>query len=129
MSRYYRSLAIVLMLALAATACGAGGGTQDQTAKPAPTPTAVVGRLTINIKDNKFVPALATITGGTTVTWVNQDAAAHTVTAGPRDNPDSLFDSGPIQPGQSFKFTFYMQDEYPYYCADHQGEEGKIVVQ
>ncbi len=42
-----------------------------------------------------------TIDPGTMVTWINRDTKAHTVTA-----DDGSFDSGELEPGQSFSVTF-----------------------
>jgi plastocyanin len=51
---------------------------------------------------------------GATVTWVNNDSVPHTVTA-----DDSSFDSGSIQPGQSYSHTFETAGTFPYYCTIH----------
>jgi hypothetical protein len=52
----------------------------------------------------------------TTVTWVNNDTVAHTVTA-----DDGSFDSGTLQPGQSYSRTFdgSVTGLIPYHCAIH----------
>ncbi len=57
-----------------------------------------------------------TIPVGTTVTWVNNDTVAHTVTA---DN--GSFDSGTLQPGQSYSRIFGPGTTglIPYHCAIH----------
>ena len=57
------------------------------------------------------------------VTWVNDDTAPHTVTSGTVDRdtptPDGRFDSGIMNPGDSFPFVFDSAGEYPYYCSIH----------
>jgi plastocyanin len=54
---------------------------------------------------------------GTTVTWTNNDTVAHTVTA-----DDNSFDSGTLQPGQSYTRTFAgiaTGASVPYHCSIH----------
>ncbi len=48
---------------------------------------------------------------GTTVTWVNDDTIAHTVTS----DVDGQFNSGNLDPGKSFKHTFSSTGSYAYY--------------
>lgn len=63
------------------------------------------------------------ISAGTTVTWTNNDGASHTVTA-----DDGLFDSGAIQGGGAFSYTFDTPGTYTYYCAFHQNMTATVVV-
>ena len=78
----------------------------------------------VAIKDYAFTPATLTVPAGTTVTWTNNDPVPHTATAG-----DGSFDSGNLNPGQSFAFTFATPGSYPYVCQYHAGMKGTIVVQ
>jgi plastocyanin len=78
----------------------------------------------VTIKDYAFTPATLTVAAGTTVTWTNNDAVPHTATAS-----DGSFDSGNLNPGQSFSFTFSTPGTYPYVCQYHAGMQGTIVVQ
>jgi len=68
---------------------------------------------------------------GSMVTWVNDDTAPHTVTSGIVENnrptPDGSFDSGIINPGDSFPFVFDKASEYPYYCTIHPFMTGKVT--
>jgi plastocyanin len=77
----------------------------------------------ISIRNMAFSPATFTVNMGTTVTWVNDDAAAHTVTA---DN--GSFDSGAIQPGAKFSHTFSTAGNYGYHCTIHAGMTGTVIV-
>ena len=58
-----------------------------------------------------------------TVTWVNNDNAAHTVTAS-----DGSFGSGSIAPGGSYTYTFTTPGTYRYYCAYHSWMVGVVVA-
>jgi len=82
-------------------------------------------------KNNKFIPDTLTVKVGTTVTWVNQDGYVHTVTSGasPSDRT-GLFDSGNINGGETFSFTFDKAGAYDYFCIPHfsLGMIGKITV-
>jgi amicyanin len=64
---------------------------------------------------------------GTTVTWTNQDAVAHTVSS--TSAPEAQgFDSGLLDQGQSFAFTFTVPGTYKYQCNIHPFMKGTIVV-
>jgi plastocyanin/sugar lactone lactonase YvrE len=78
----------------------------------------------VEIKDYAFTPPTLTVAAGTTVTWTNNDAVPHTATAS-----DGSFDSGNLNPGQSYAFTFSTPGSYPYVCQYHAGMMGTIVVQ
>lgn len=62
---------------------------------------------------------------GTAVTWLNEDSAAHSVVS-----VNSEFDSGAIQPGSVWSFTFLASGTYRYHCQIHgeAAESGMIVV-
>ena len=58
-----------------------------------------------------------------TVKWVNYDSMPHTVTA-----VDGSFDSGNLDPGQSFVHTFNTPGTYVYVCIYHHWMEGTVIV-
>jgi plastocyanin/peptidoglycan hydrolase-like protein with peptidoglycan-binding domain len=84
---------------------------------------------TVNITTaNQFSPSSITINPGDTVTWSNLDSRAHTATA---DNV--AFDSGPIQPGQTFSATFNQSGTFVYHDSYYGatggvGMSGTIIV-
>ncbi len=86
-------------------------------------PEATAGT-SVEIKDYAFTPPTLTVPTGTTVTWTNNDAVPHTATA-----QDGSFDSGNLNPGQSYSFTFSTPGTYSYVCQYHGGMQGTIVVQ
>ena len=77
-----------------------------------------------------FVEAEVMVSAGGTVTWTNDDTAAHTVTSGtPTDGPDGVFDSSIIMSGATFEHTFEEAGEYDYFCIVHPWMTGKITVE
>lgn len=63
------------------------------------------------------------ITVGTTIEWKNEDPVPHTVTA-----DDGSFDSGSIDGGQVWRYTFTKAGTYPFHCTPHPFMKGTIVV-
>jgi len=61
---------------------------------------------------------------GTTVTWVNNDTVQHTVTS-----DTALFDSGPIEPGAKFTYTFTQAGAFAYHCTLVKSMTATITVQ
>jgi plastocyanin len=76
-----------------------------------------------------FVPNIITISEGTTLTWINMDLVVHTVESGTHEQPTELFDSGPLDQGQSFSFTFTETGVYVYHCDPHPYMLGTVIVQ
>lgn len=75
----------------------------------------------ITIEKNSFTPSDVTVMQGGTLLWVNSDNAVHTVTA-----DDGSFDSGDIQPGGSFSFTFSIIGPHSYHCKYHNEATGIV---
>lgn len=75
-----------------------------------------------------FIPYQIEINSGESVTWTNNDSAAHTATSGIPGTPDGIFDSGMILPAGTFEFTFSDSGEYNYYCMVHPWMTGKVMV-
>ena len=103
-------------------ACGDGGDGGDATGDAdGATGAAVTMRLIA------FRPARLDVETGTTVTWTQEDAGAHTVTSGTveqgaaavTERPDGRFDSGELTTGQTFRFTFADPGTYAYFCSIH----------
>lgn len=96
------------------------GGTPAATGSAADSPEEIA----VDIVDFTF-PETLEITVGTTVTWTNQDEARHTVTSDP--NGDA-FQSGTMNQGESFSFTFTDAGTYEYFCEFHAQMAGTVVV-
>ncbi len=82
------------------------------------------GGSAVSLVNYAFSPTSLTVAAGTTVTWTNNDTAAHTVTA-----DDGSFDSGNLSPGQSFTHTFTASGSVAYHCNYHPNMVATIVVQ
>jgi len=70
-----------------------------------------------------FGPKRIEISAGGTVTWTNNDPLVHTITA-----DDGSWDSGPIEPGQSWSRTFTQPGEYAFHCTPHPFMKSVVVV-
>ena len=82
--------------------------------------------------DRAYDPNDLTVAVGTTVRWTNADAVAHTVTSGVSDGTlgeaDGVFDSGFLEQGQTFSYTFTEAGEFDYFCTPHPWMRGKVTV-
>jgi plastocyanin len=87
-----------------------------------------------------FQPAQLTIKVGETVEWKNVGNSVHHASSDPStavnpaevSNPPGAkpFDSGFLQPGQNYTYTFTVPGTYKYICAPHEtsGMLGEVVV-
>jgi len=77
----------------------------------------------VSIQDFSFSPDQMTVAPGTTVTWVNDGQQPHTSTA-----DDGTWDSGTLQPGDDYSFTFDQPGTYTYHCSIHPDMTATITV-
>jgi plastocyanin len=91
---------------------------------PDATAAAAHAAVKVAIQGFAFSPAKLTVPIGTTVTWTNMDTAGHTVTS---DN-GAWPDSGTIDNGKSFSFTFKKAGKFTYHCAVHPSMVASITV-
>jgi plastocyanin len=84
----------------------------------------------IRMEATTFRPETLEVNPGAVVTWTNAAAVNHTSTSGVDGVPDSIWDSGPVLPGDSFARKFTTSGTYPYYCQFHvaMGMKGYVVV-
>jgi plastocyanin len=99
--------------------CGGGGGGSNNP------PTTV----TVSVGDNFFDPASVTVTAGSTIIWKNMGTHDHTATSGSPGARSNLFDSGALNPNQSFQHTFSSAGNFAYFCTVHPEMSGMIIVQ
>jgi len=76
-----------------------------------------------------YIPKTVSINAGDTVSWSNDDTAAHTVTSGSAaDGPSGMFDSSLLIAGGTFEQTFDASGTLDYYCMVHPWMTGSIQV-
>jgi len=78
----------------------------------------------VSIKSTEFAPQIVATKAGDTVIWTNKDTKNHTVAAA----VGTLFDSGNIVPGASFKHTFPAAGSYIYHDGTRPQVGGTIYV-
>ena len=130
----------VLALGLVAAGCGDdddssgdGGGraaTSEQTAtteKQASGGGAAAKPVEIEVVDIDYDPKDETVPSGTTVKWTNTGDLPHTVTK--QDGPGPDFDSGTLQPGDTYEETFTTPGTIAYHCTIHSGQDGSLTVE
>ncbi|MDQ3620727.1 MAG: plastocyanin/azurin family copper-binding protein [Actinomycetota bacterium] len=127
-----RPIVLTVLLAFALAACGGSSGSEN----------------TVEMTSAQlFDPDAITVTAGTMVTWSNDDAQTHTVTAYDDGVPnDAYFASGDmpdeaaarddlqaslLAEGDTYEVTFDEPGTYRYFCIPHeqQGMKGEIVVE
>ena len=77
----------------------------------------------VNIGDNFFDPPDVAVEPGSTITWTNNGAVPHTVTA-----DDGSFDSERLNPGDSYTVAFGGQGTVRYHCEIHPEMRGSVTV-
>ena len=112
---YLVALSFLALLLFVSTA----GARQNQATMGQSTPNT----WSVSIEDFYFEPANAAVQPGDTITWINEGAHPHTVTA-----DDGSFDSGTLQPGQSFSWTFQAPGAVTYHCSIHPFMMGSVSV-
>ena len=73
------------------------------------------------IVDFAFKPRTIQISRGTAVRWTNRGSVGHTVTG-------KGFDSGTLQPGDTFSRRFNKVGTFTYHCTIHPSMTAKVVV-
>jgi len=82
-----------------------------------------VAKSRVRISNFAYAPAVIRVPAGSTVTWQNDDAEAHTVTS-----DDKSMDTGVIEEGVSATLSFPVAGDYAYYCTIHPGMRGRVIV-
>jgi plastocyanin len=100
--------------------------------KSSKTPTP--GANEVFIANMAFDPITITVAVGTTVTWINNDTVAHTVTSD--TGSSEVFDSSSISSGGgyggggTFPHTFSTAGTFHYHCSIHSTmAHGTVIVQ
>jgi plastocyanin len=142
MKQFLAATSACLVLGLVAVGCGGdddgdsgdsgSATTAEQTAttekKQAAGGGATAGKqVAVAIVDIDFDPKDETVKSGVTVKWTNTGKLPHTVTKEEGPGPD--FDSGTLQPGDTYEETFTTPGKIAYLCTIHSGQNGSITVQ
>lgn len=129
---------VVAVAAIALSGCGGGGATDTTDATTAGTADTAEAagngatEATVTIETFNFQPDPLVVHADTSITFVNEDAIDHTVTAGTRENPTpDSFDGELPQKGATFELTLDEPGTYDYFCRIHPGPgmTASIVVQ
>ena len=122
-----KKILIIGFLVIFVLISGCTTTTTTRPAEPTPqatTPAQISTEQQINIKDFNFVPNIAEVPMGTTVTWVNDDNVPHTITS-----VSGSFDSGSIGPGKTYSYKFDQAGTFEYSCTNHPSmPHGKVIV-
>ena len=127
-------LAAMIILAVLLAACSPTPATTSTTAPAATSASSSTSAATaavpvtgsetqVTIKSFAFDPDSVTVKAGDTVTWTNQDSAAHTVTA-----DDNSWTSPNIAKGATFSHTFTTAGTVAYHCSIHPTMKATVVV-
>lgn len=77
----------------------------------------------VEIKKHTYDPDSITVPVGTHVVWRNFDSVPHTATS-----TNGLFDSGIMDEGENFSYTFQDPGTYDYYCPIHPYMKARVIV-
>jgi plastocyanin len=88
-----------------------------------------VSRPGCEVQDICYIPSSIITQKGKPITWVNQDSAFHSVTSGFYGEPTDLFDSGHLDPFESYSVTFDESGTYDYFCTLHPWMKGQVIVE
>ena len=88
------------------------------------------GTPTITIQNFAFSPAAITVPRGTTITWVNQDSAGHTIVSDAQGSvaQGALFTSNALGNGATYSFKFDNPGTYAYHCSIHPTMKATVIV-
>ncbi len=107
------------------TATSGASATATGTRQPDTTATPAGESAEVTIENFAFNPAALTVAVGTTVSWVNQDTAAHRMVA----TTAGGFNAGTAKQGESVSATFDAAGVFPYICEFHPQMAGTITVE
>jgi plastocyanin len=113
-----------------ATMTGAGGNATNATntgATGGSTSVSIVSGAS-TLTTDAYSPNPIQVSVGSTVTWTNNDAQAHTVNSGTSPTQSGLFDSPIMAPQTTFEYTFTEAGEVPYFCILHPNMVGTVTV-
>ena len=111
------AVALMLLLTVALAGCYSSGGTSGGTSGGGGTKAE-----SVTMSGLAFQPSTVNVAVGGTVTWTNDDSAAHTVEG------DGWGSSGEVAQGATFSHTFDAAGTYSYKCTIHPSMTGQVIV-
>ena len=88
-----------------------------------------VSRPGCDLEDVCYIPSNIVVEKGKSVTWLNEDSSFHSVTSGFYPEPSGLFDSGHLDPYQSYTLSFDDLGTYDYFCTLHPWMKAQVIVE
>jgi plastocyanin len=88
-----------------------------------------VSRPGCDIEDICYIPPNIVVEKGKSVTWLNEDSSFHSVTSGFYPEPSGLFDSGHLDPYESYTLSFDEYGVYDYFCTLHPWMKAQVIVE
>jgi len=76
-----------------------------------------------------YIPSNIVVEKGKSITWINEDSSFHSVTSGFYGEPTGLFDSGYLDPYQSYTLSFDEFGTYDYFCTLHPWMKAQVIVE
>ena len=113
--RLYKSILITLSTVLLLIFAGCEDENNDGDVGPGPNE--------IWMQDTQFMPDDKTVEKGATITWINKDSYAHAITTS-----NGLFNSGNIDGGETYQYTFDTLGTYQIECTIHPDMTGIVTV-
>ncbi len=108
---FFLAAAVALLSIMAVSSCGGPDGA------------------TVTMKNLAFEPDAVTIKKGRTVTWQNDDRRIRQIMSGEPPVMTDDFMSPPLDPGQSWSFTFNTTGEFPFHDMKIPGIVGRVIVE
>ena len=122
--RSVRRVAAGIVLGLVIALAGCSSGPASAPAMTGGSAAHAGAKASIAITNFMFVPSHLSVLPGATVTVVNRDQVAHTVSSS-----TGGFDTGSVAPGASMTFTAPNHSgSFPYICSIHQYMSGTLTV-
>jgi plastocyanin len=78
----------------------------------------------IIVKDSSFSPSTLTVVSGSSITFVNNTAIAHSIATDDGATMPVIV----IEPGKSFFFKKDTSGVFPYHCTTHPSAMGTIII-
>jgi plastocyanin len=147
MKKYLPFLAVIIVIVVIAAVALNNKNSNNNSTTPAPAPASSSNESSANNASNTnatpqssqtnspssvsianmtFSPGKIIIKKGTTVTWTNNDSIAHTVTA--KTDKEHGPNSGTLNPGKNYSFTFNDDGTFDYFCEIHPSMTGTVTV-